>query len=86
VAVDGKGNLYFADFDNNRIRMVNSSGVISTVAGNGIRNSSGDGGPATSAELYNPSGVALDGNGNLYIAGYFDNRIRMVNTSGIITT
>src|SRR5882762_6190999 len=86
VAVDGSGNLYIADFDNNRIRMVNSSGVISTVAGNGIRNSSGDGGPATSAELYNPSGVALDGNGNLYIAGYFDNRIRMVNTSGIITT
>jgi uncharacterized protein (TIGR03437 family) len=89
IAVDGGGNLYIADSGNNRIRMVNTSGIIATVAGtgpNGISSYSGDGGPATSAELNLPSGVAVDGAGNLYIADMGNNRIRKVSPAGIITT
>jgi NHL repeat. len=66
VAVDSSGNLYIAD--NNRIRKVDTSGIITTVVGNGIGGYSGDNGPATSAELYGPSGVAVDSSGNIYIA------------------
>jgi sugar lactone lactonase YvrE/PKD repeat protein len=86
VAVDGSGNLYIADCENNRIRMVNISGIINTVAGNGSLGYSGDGGAATSAKLLFPSGVAVDGSGNLYLADKYNNAIRMVNTSGIINT
>ncbi len=67
VAVDSAGNLYIADYGNNRIRKV-SNGVITTVAGNGTAGFSGDNGPATSAELNMPGGVAVDSAGNLYIA------------------
>ena len=67
VAVDSAGNLYIADTGNNRIRKV-SNGVITTVAGNGTQGFSGDNGPATSAQLTIPSGVAVDSAGNLYIA------------------
>jgi trimeric autotransporter adhesin len=83
VAVDISGNLYIADYNNNRIRKVNSSGIISTFAGGGF---GGDGGPATSAQLNNPSGIAIDKNGNIYIADLSDYRIRKVNNSGIIST
>ncbi len=83
VAVDSAGNLYIADSDNFRIRKV-SNGVITTVAGNGTFGSSGDGGPATSAELI-PYGVAVDSGGNLYIADGFNHRIRKV-SNGVITT
>jgi len=88
VALDGAGNLYISDEANNRIRMVSAtSGVITTVAGNGTASYSGDGGPATSAELNYPTGVALDGFGNLYIADRSNNRIRMVSAkTGLITT
>jgi sugar lactone lactonase YvrE len=86
VAVDSAGNLYIADIDNNRIRKVDTGGVITTVAGNGIQGYSGDNGPATSANLNLPCGVAVDGLGNLYIADYYNDRIRKVDTSGIITT
>lgn len=86
VAVDSAGNLYIADSANNRIRKVDTSGVISTVAGNGAFGDSGDGGPATSANLNYPIAVALDAGGNLYIADIFNNRIRKVDTSGTITT
>jgi sugar lactone lactonase YvrE len=85
VALDGAGNLYIADQGAARIRKV-SGGIISTVAGNGTWGYSGDNGPATSASLSGPYSVALDGAGNLYIADTFNNRIRMVNTSGTITT
>ena len=68
VAVDGAGNLYIADYGNQRIRKVTPGGTITTVAGNGNGGYSGDGGPATSAELAHPYGVAVDGAGNLYIA------------------
>ena len=86
VAVDAAGNLYIADYYNYRIRKVSPSGIISTAAGNGAYGFSGDGGPATSAALYDPSGVAADAAGNLYIADTFNQRIRKVSPSGIIST
>jgi hypothetical protein len=86
VAVDSSGNLYFSDANNNRIRKVSASGTISTVAGNGIAGYSGDGGPATGAELKNPAGVALDARGNLYIADWNNNVVRKVTTAGTIST
>jgi hypothetical protein len=88
VAVDASGNLYIADAQNNCIRKVTAStGIITTVAGNGTQGFSGDGGPATSAALYNPEGLTVDSIGNLYIADLANNRIRMVAAStGIITT
>jgi sugar lactone lactonase YvrE len=86
VAVDSSGNLYIADTGNQRIRMVNPAGVISTVAGNGTAGFSGDGGPATGAMLDEPFGIAVDGSGNLYIADYNNNRIRKVTPDGLIST
>ena len=88
VAVDSAGNFYIADYSNNRIREVSAAtGIITTVAGDGAEGYSGDGGPATNAELYNPVGVAVDGAGNLYIADSYNYRIREVNVAtGIITT
>jgi sugar lactone lactonase YvrE len=85
VAVDAAGNLYIADTDNHRIRKV-SSGVITTVAGNGSFGFSGDSGLATSAKLNWPNGIAVDPAGNLYIGDTSNNRIRKVTTLGIINT
>jgi uncharacterized protein (TIGR03437 family) len=84
VAVDSSGDLYIADSYNSRIRKV-SAGLITTVAGNGITGIYGDNGPATSAELSLPQGVAVDSRGNLYIADWGSNRIREV-VNGEITT
>jgi sugar lactone lactonase YvrE len=85
VAVDSAGDLYIADYGNSRVRKV-SHGVITTVAGNGTQGTAGDGGPATSAQLYNPSGVAVDSAGDLYIADESNaSRIRKV-AGGIIST
>jgi sugar lactone lactonase YvrE len=86
VAVDGQGNLYIADRDNSRVRKVNRSGTITTFAGTDKERFSGDGGPATSALLYRPDGVAVDGRGNIYIADTFNNRVRKVSPGGTITT
>jgi len=86
VAVDSVGNLYIADQYNFRIRKVSPGGVITTVAGTGALGYSGDGGPATSAQLYLPAGVAVDSGGNLYIADQHNSRVRKVSPSGIITT
>ena len=87
VSVDGGGNLFIADSVNHRIRrLAAGSGVITTVAGNGVGGFSGDGGPATSASLYYPHGVVADGGGNLYIADA-NHRIRLVTVgTGVITT
>jgi uncharacterized protein (TIGR03437 family) len=84
VAVDPAGNLYIADTCNSRIRKV-AGGVISTVAGNGTPGFSGDSGPATSVQLYNPYGVAVDPAGILYIADSGNSRIRKV-AGGVIST
>jgi sugar lactone lactonase YvrE len=86
VAVDPAGNLYIADTYNNRIRKVAPGGTISTVAGNGTEGYAGDGGPATSAQLSTPFGVAVDSGGNLYIADYGNHRIRRVTPGGTIST
>ena len=86
VAVDGSGNLFIADQDNQRIRRVDRTGTITTVAGTGRRGFSGDGGPAEQAQLAFPSGVAVDGVGNLFIADRFNQRIRKVDRTGTITT
>jgi sugar lactone lactonase YvrE len=85
VAVDSAGNVFIADSGNNRVRKITPSLVISTVAGNGVMGSLGDGGPAISAELNNPLGVAIDSSGNLYIVDAGNNRIRKVNPAGVIT-
>ncbi len=86
LAVDSAGNLYIADTEDNAIRKVNSSGIISTVAGTGTAGFSGDGGPATSAQLNNPRGVAVDAAGNIYIGDTSNFRVRKVMPSGIIST
>ncbi|CAB1081078.1 odd Oz/ten-m homolog 4 [Olavius algarvensis Delta 1 endosymbiont] len=86
VDVDAGGNLYIAEWNNHCVRMVNTSGVITTVAGNGFTGYSGDGGPATAARLNFPYGVVTDRAGNIYIADGGNHRIRMVDTDGIITT
>ena len=83
---DDKGNLYISDRSNNRIRKVNSNGVISTVVGLGLPEFGGDFGPATEAFLKYPFGIDLDKKGNLYIADRGNNRIRKVDPHGIITT
>ena len=82
------GVIYIADSDNHRIRtIVPSTGIISTVAGNGLAGYSGDGGPATAAQLYAPSALSLDSKGNLYVADTNNNCIRMViKSSGVIVT
>lgn len=86
VATDAKGNFYIVDPRNERIRMVDASGVITTVAGNGNTGFSGDGGPAADAELDEPSGVAVDAGGDMYIADFGNNRVRKVTPDGIIST
>ena len=68
VAVDASGNLFIADFNNQRVRMVGTNGIISTVAGKGALGFSGDGGAATNAQLIRPEGLVVDASGNLFIA------------------
>jgi sugar lactone lactonase YvrE len=88
VITDSAGDLFICDFNNNTVRKITAAtGIISTVAGNGVAGYSGDGGAATSAELNNPGDLALDAAGNLYIADNGNNRVRMVSAAnGIITT
>src|SRR6202050_2783969 len=86
LAFDSSGNLYIGDSNNHRIRMVAPNGTITTVAGNGNQGFSGDGGPATKAELNEPFGIAFDPYGNLFIADSANNRIRVLMTNGTITT
>ncbi|MCB0170160.1 MAG: choice-of-anchor D domain-containing protein, partial [Anaerolineae bacterium] len=88
VAVDSAGNVYIADHNNRRIRKVDTNGIISTIAGNGSYgyDPTDDGGLATDASLYYPYSVAVDSASNVYIADYYNRRIRKVGTNGIITT
>lgn len=94
AAVDAAGNVYISDQGNNRVRRVDTAGVITTVAGNGTIGSTGDGGPGTQASLFPVRGIAADQVNRVYIASSVnttdewsrDNRVRMLNTSGIIST
>jgi uncharacterized protein (TIGR03437 family) len=86
VVVDANGNIYISDTQAPRIRKVDVRGTITTVAGNGRTGFSGDGGPATSAQLSDPMGLATDAAGNVYLADRYNNRIRKVSTDGMITT
>lgn len=86
IAFDKLGNMYLCDVNNNRIRKVNTAGIITTVAGDGTKSYKGDNGPATIAGLDDATSIAVDQFGNLYIGTTEDHRIRKVNTAGIITT
>jgi len=86
IALGADGSLYIADYGNNRIRRVGADGRIRTVAGNGVRGFSGDGGPATQASLRDPTGIALGGDGSLYIADIGNYRIRKIGADGVIST
>jgi len=88
VAVDGAGNAYVADVDNNRIRMITPTGFVSTFAGTGARGAT-DGvgsGPLAVATFNAPSAIAVDGSGNLYVADYSNNNIRKITPAGIVST
>ncbi|MFE9898940.1 hypothetical protein ACFYPT_42225, partial [Streptomyces sp. NPDC005529] len=80
------GTLYIADTENHRVRKVDAQGIITTVAGTGELGFNGDDQPATTARLFNPSAVAVDVHGTLYIADTENHRVRKVDAQGIITT
>ncbi len=86
LAIDSAGNLYFSERDGARVRRIDASGIITSIAGTGTPGFSGDGGPALSAQLDAPECIALDAKGDLFIADSGNNRVRMVDSSGIITT
>jgi len=86
IAVDSNGNVFIADTDDNTIREVRPSGIITTFAGTGVAGDTGDGGAAIVAELNHPQGVAVDSGGNVYIADTGNNVIRVVDPTGVITT
>lgn len=83
---DSLGRLYIADADDHRVRRVDNDGTIETIAGTGLAGFSGDGGPAASAQLNQPYGIAFDHNGNLYIADLGNSRVRMIAPNGQIAT
>jgi len=86
VAVDAQGNVLIADTAQHRIRQVAANGTITTIAGNGIYNYSGDGGPAKSAQIGSPSGIAFDSQGNLFVADTANGIVRKISASGTVTT
>ncbi|MCD6011552.1 MAG: Leucinerich repeat protein-like protein [Flavipsychrobacter sp.] len=86
ICTDAAGNIYIPDAGNRRIRKISTAGVISTIAGTGILGYTGDGGPATAAQLNEPSCVFVDGSGNIFIADLFNNCVRKIDVSGTITT
>ena len=86
LAADAIGNVYVADSGNHRIRLINLQGIITTVAGTGEPGYGGDGGAATEALLDGPTGVATDATGNLYVADYRNQRVRRIDSAGVITT
>ena len=84
IAIDSAGNIFVADYSNNRIRKVTSAGVVSTLAGNGAAAFAD--GPATNASFNGPKGVAVDSAGNVYVADFGNNRIRIITTVNGVTT
>lgn len=85
AAFDQAGNLYFADRDDNRIYKVSSNGLLTTVVGTGSAGNSGDGAPAKAAQINHPTAITFDRAGNLYIAEFGGDRVRKVDTKGVIT-
>jgi sugar lactone lactonase YvrE len=85
VATDNSGNLYIADMRNYVIRKVSTTGTVSTVAGNGTAGTSGNGGPAVSGQLAQPTGMTIDQEGNIYIADFNASVVKKVNSQGIMT-
>lgn len=86
ITVDASGNIFFADFSNARVRKINTSGIITTIAGTGVTGNSGDGGPATSAQIWAPTGITVDALGNVYFTDQSNHLLKKINTSGIINT
>jgi sugar lactone lactonase YvrE len=86
VAYDSAGNLYIADTQNHRIRMVNTQGIITTLAGNGVPTYNGDGLEALDTSFQSPTDVAIDSNGNVYVNDTLNFRIRMISPQGIVST
>lgn len=86
VCTDAAGNLYINDLGNYRVRKVDTSGKITTVAGNGQQGSGGDGGPATQASMYIPIRCVVDASGNLYVTDQSGQKVRMINPAGVIST
>jgi pimeloyl-ACP methyl ester carboxylesterase len=86
IAVDRLGNVYFTDFENHRVRMVDTSGIITTIAGTGEKGFSGDGGPAIEAQLNHPAGIFVDAHGAVYVADQGNERIRQIDPRGVIHT
>jgi hypothetical protein len=86
VSIDTSGNIYIAEQTGNRVRKISTSGIITTIAGTGTAGYSGDNGEATAAELNAPTRLTIDDTGNIYIADQSNNRVRKINTFGIITT
>src|SRR6185312_3089123 len=85
ITLDAAGNIFMCD--GNRIRKINTAGIITTLAGAYNNNGfSGDGGPATAALLNTPMGIAVDATGNIYFSDSQNERVRMINTQGIIST
>ena len=85
VAVTAGGGFLIADYYNNLVRKVSAAGVISRVAGTGVAGNSGDGGPATDAQLNSPAGVAVTADGGFLIADYYNHRVRKVSAAGVIS-
>ncbi|MBE2290849.1 MAG: SMP-30/gluconolactonase/LRE family protein [Chitinophagaceae bacterium] len=86
LAIDAAGNIYFSDVTKNTIRKINTSGIVSTIAGCGLSGYMGDGGPATAARFNEPFGIAVDGTGNIYVAEYSNNCLRKISASGVVST
>ena len=86
MTTDAAGDIYYTDIHNNEVKKISTTGVITIIAGNGTLGYSGDGGPATSAQLYLPEDVAVDGSGNIYIADCYNHVIRKINSAGTIST
>ena len=86
ITVDPHGDVVFGDADNKRIRRIDSHGIISTIAGTGVNDATGDGGQATKAALADPENVVYDASGNLYITDTVNDRLRRVDSHGVIST